>query len=722
MKLHSAVRINFLFFAFLCLLACGSAPVPESSGETPFEGPGVWTFDTPESLGAWEVAAGEFWQYAGEVSAKFDGRIAGNGSLRLDLDFSPPRNQNDWSEVKIKTRIDPPLDMTGFTEFTFDFYYDPAKKTKGGFKAKIFAAEGALDVNGTIPLSGQTLANGWIKTHAKLELAAPVEKSLPDLVLGIVGSSTDYKGGVVIDNLAFVKGIPLDAELTKTPGPPSVVDLRSLSLPGQVALADADASPAAARLFAYLDAAGKSDYVLFGHQNDLHHKRGVKYAGSSTSDVKDITGSYAGVVGIDGLSLMGDEYPGGLTGYPADPVEGSARIAIEAAKAGAIITLSAHMPNFNVVHLKVRGADPQRVHFRGNSYNTTSGDVMKRILPGGDLNKYLNAYLDIIARWARLLDEAEVPVLFRPYHENMGSWFWWGASYCTPEGFKNVFRYTVEYLRDVKDVHNFLYVYSPDSSFKTLEAYESRYPGDGFVDVAAFDQYHTNAKAVDSFIGYFKNSIAIVEEMAKKHGKAAAVSETGLQVIRTAGNTICLGDNRRPEWFTEILNAVSPSDLGYFLVWADFAGGDYYVPYKTSPVRGVKMADPFIDFYNDPRSVFADGTAFYGLKEARLTNPAVKAAADETGYILAPAGGTYLAGEMELLASVKNPSGPVRFAVSNGEHEFSITARKDSGGKTWYSAPLSREQINSLGKSPGTINLYVGDKAVSALTLFFGEK
>jgi mannan endo-1,4-beta-mannosidase len=719
MKLHPVAGTFAVLFAFLCVLSCGTAPVPEGSGgERTLNAPGNWTFDTPESLGEWEVAAGEFWQYAGEVSARFDNRIAGNGSLRLDLDFSPPQNQNDWSEVKIKTRMDPPLDMAGFTEFTFDFYYHPARRTRGGFKTKIFAAEGALDVNGTIPLTGQTLANGWIKTAGKLVLEAPVEKPLPDLTLGIVGSSTDYKGSVFIDNLAFVKGIPLDAEITKTPGNPAVVDLRSLSLPEQVALADGDAGPAAARLFTYLDAVGKSDYVLFGHQNDIHHKRGRRYAGSSTSDVKDITGAYAAVVGIDALSLIGDEYPGGLTGYPADQVEGSARIAIEAAHAGAIITLSAHMPNFNAVHLRLKGAEPQRVHFRGNTYNTTSGDVMKRVLPGGDLNKYLTAYLDIIARWARLLDDAGVPVLFRPYHENMGSWFWWGASYCTPEGFKNVFRYTVEYLRDIKGVHNFLYVYSPDSSFKTLEAYESRYPGDGFVDVVAFDQYHTNAKAADSFIGYFKNSIAIVDDMARKHGKAAVVSETGLQVIHTAGNTICLGDNRRPEWFTEVLNAVAPSGLGYFLVWANFAGGDYYVPYKTSPVRGVRMVDPFIDFYNDPRSIFADGTAFYDI----TINPAVKPAAGETGYILAPAGGVYLAGECNLLASVKNPSGPVRFVVSNGGTEFSIAAQKDPGGKTWYSAPLSRERLNSLGKSPGTIDLYIGDKAVSTLTLFFGER
>jgi mannan endo-1,4-beta-mannosidase len=300
----------------------------------------------------------------------------------------------------------------------------------------------------------------------------------------------------------------------------------------------------------------------------------------------------------------------------------------------------------------------------------------------------------------------------------MGSWFWWGGAHCTPEGFKNVFRYTVEYLRDVKDVHNFLYVYSPDSTFKSIESYESRYPGDGFVDVVAFDQYHDNPRGIDSFMGYLKNSITIVEQVAEKHGKVAVVSETGLQVMRIGGVTLSLGDNRRPAWFTEVLNLVSPSRLGYFLVWADFAGGDYYTPYKTAPDRGVAMVDTFIDFYNDSRSIFANGTSFYAIKAA----PTIKAAEIETGYLLAPAGGVYLTEEARLLASVQNPSESVKFVVSNGDIEFSIAAEKDGGGKTWYSAPLSQERLDSLGKAPGTITLYIGDRAVSTLTLFFGSK
>ena len=49
---------------------------------------------------------------------------------------------------------------------------------------------------------------------------------------------------------------------------------------------------------------------------------------------------------------------------------------------------------------------------------------MNQILPGGKYNEIFNAYLDMIADFAGRVDG---PVMFRPFHEATGSWFWWGA-------------------------------------------------------------------------------------------------------------------------------------------------------------------------------------------------------------------------------------------------------------------------------------------------------
>ena len=117
---------------------------------------------------------------------------------------------------------------------------------------------------------------------------------------------------------------------------------------------------------------------------------------------------------------------------------------------------------------------------------------MNQILPGGAYNPQFTAFLDLVAEYAEQVDG---PVLFRPFHENTGSWFWWGKAFCDAETYKSVFKYTVEYLRDIKDVHNLLYVYGPGSEATTMQEYEERYPGDEFVDMVGFDTYDDKASA-----------------------------------------------------------------------------------------------------------------------------------------------------------------------------------------------------------------------------------
>ena len=95
------------------------------------------------------------------------------------------------------------------------------------------------------------------------------------------------------------------------------------------------------------------------------------------------------------------------------------------------------MPNFAQVAEKPRTANGG-YDYSGYSPGVTTGDVMSRILPGGDLNEVYNGYLDLIAKYAHILAEQNIPVLFRSLHENNGSWFWWGAAFCDEEGYKKV--------------------------------------------------------------------------------------------------------------------------------------------------------------------------------------------------------------------------------------------------------------------------------------------
>lgn len=185
-----------------------------------------------------------------------------------------------------------------------------------------------------------------------------------------------------------------------------------------------------------------------------------------------MTGSVSGIFGIDSLALFGSE-AGGTDAETA--LENSIKYSKDAAKEGAIVTLSAHMPNFTSAKIKDNGDgiyDFFNCDF--NESKDTSGDSLKKILPGGEKNEVYKAYLDTIAKYAKALQEDNIPVIFRPFHENTGSWFWWGSAN-TVESYKSLYAYTRDYLES-KGVHNMLYVYSPNGPLETEEDYMKAYP------------------------------------------------------------------------------------------------------------------------------------------------------------------------------------------------------------------------------------------------------
>jgi mannan endo-1,4-beta-mannosidase len=93
------------------------------------------------------------------------------------------------------------------------------------------------------------------------------------------------------------------------------------------------------------------------------------------------------------------------------------------------------------------------------------------------------------------LKDAGVIVLWRPFHEMNGGWFWWGAK--DPDTFIKVWRHMFDYFTKTKGLDNLLWVYSPNHGNKTA-AY---YAGDHYVDVVGLDAY-TDFIDTDHIKGY----------------------------------------------------------------------------------------------------------------------------------------------------------------------------------------------------------------------------
>ncbi|MBN2105500.1 hypothetical protein JW835_15785 [bacterium] len=110
------------------------------------------------------------------------------------------------------------------------------------------------------------------------------------------------------------------------------------------------------------------------------------------------------------------------------------------------------------------------------------------LTPGAELYNRWVAQVDSVAFYLKKLQKANVPILWRPYHEMNGDWFWWGGrqgKYGTQALYKQLFDRYVNYHR----INNLLWVWSMDRPNKPEMYFSLYYPGEDYLDVAALDVY-----------------------------------------------------------------------------------------------------------------------------------------------------------------------------------------------------------------------------------------
>lgn len=701
------------------------------------------------------------WEYTGTKTIA-NKTIGDKSFLQIGLDYSNDVEKS-WAEAKLEyTHPETVESMNGYNTFKADVYYAPGAMSAGGFKIKVYNKELGINDYPDLPkgtaVEGVEGLDGYYKSEFVLNYTSK-DAAFEGVSIGIVGVNTDYKGSIYLDNMRFTQTRTADAYVDTTVKAEKGAGIRvsddgrtlttasgqQVAIAENVALVDADATEATKQLYAYLKAVGESDSVIFGHQNDTHHKAG---SGDTNSDTKDVTGSISGVVGIDTLSLTGNE--AGVIGANWDTPQ-SERVSIvaqltrAAASEGALITLSAHMPNFELIDQRVKafeenGGDTsdtlgywiaedgtKTYNFSGYTPNTVSGNVVARIMPGQDLNYLYTAYLDMIAEYAKAVEGDGITILFRPFHENTGSWFWWGAAQCDEQSYINLYRYTVDYLKETKGVHNLLYVYGPGSEAENTTEYAARYPGDAYVDMIGYDMYHS-APSQDneaSFLSNIHRQNEILKSFATAHNKLYAITETG---VANDSKALLKKDNEVKDWYMQLLDQIS-TDGGvcYFLVWANWGENDaFYTPFVKSvnedgSLHGHEMLDEFIKFYNDGRSVFASdmNSGFKNIKG--VTNTTTK---DEvSGYIVAPLSGSRVLNDTTLIAKVNgvSESANVIFVIHTDYDETIISASYNTETGNWE-AKLPSSELLSLGKGIGTITLKAAGKEISDISVIFNEK
>lgn len=327
------------------------------------------------------------------------------------------------------------------------------------------------------------------------------------------------------------------------------------------------------------------NHTLFGHQNTLAY--GYSWNDErNRSDIRDVTGSYPAIYGWDVASFISDH-------IEADSINKQVilnkymRYANEGLERGGILTYSWHMEN------PVTGL---------NFYDTTQAVIA--ILPNGDRHDWYKKKLNSLGSF---LDElSPEPVIFRPFHEHNGDWFWWGKSSTTEQEYQELWRFTVHYLRDSLGVSNVLWAFSPDRSRMNIDSiqqdYLYAYPGDEYVDILGFDNYWDVGHPVNKLSELrqqeqFIESLTEVSKLAHSKKKPFALTETGLEAIPD------------PKfWTVKLLAAIEANKWTQKLVYVQVWRNATYEPGKPdhyyAPFPGQISADDFVQFYNHERIIF----------------------------------------------------------------------------------------------------------------------
>jgi hypothetical protein len=307
----------------------------------------------------------------------------------------------------------------------------------------------------------------------------------------------------------------------------------------------------------------RTDKLLFGHQNTTFQGLGWEDPGGfkDDSDVLKAVGDYPAVYGFDFIR-----------GFIFQ------RHTIRAHERGAIITYSDHMDNFMT---------------RGTVWDTKKNSVATILDEGSAAHNRFIQHLNRVANFFNGLRDKNgdfIPIIYRPFHENTGDWFWWGAPYCTPEEFVALWQFTVNYLRNERNIHHVLYAYSPsDPAFRG--GYEKRYPGDEYVDIIGFDSY-----AIVAYEMFLIPNAQLVVEFANQHNKIAALTEFGVNGgIQFA---------EEADWFTNSFLAPLKNDpiakeLSYALTWRNDRPNHHWIPLPDAPNH-----PDFKLFYEDEFTVF----------------------------------------------------------------------------------------------------------------------
>lgn len=255
------------------------------------------------------------------------------------------------------------------------------------------------------------------------------------------------------------------------------------------------ATPGARRLFHDLDML-KGKGILTGQ-----HTQTVKM--EEIEEIRRITGKEPVLRGFELLAYSpniryetGDE----ACRREIDENKGTLAQALAFGRSGGIVTFTWHWFS------PVGGKDKSFF-----SYNTDF-DPEKVLEEGTPEREAFYRDMDVIAGCLKPFLEEDIPILWRPFHESEGVWFWWGRK--GPALAAKLFRMQYAYFVEEYHLDNLLWVWNCPL--------KEGYPGDDVVDILSCDLYKEKGTKTDYAEAYEQLRTVMGEE------KPVALAEIGI--------------------------------------------------------------------------------------------------------------------------------------------------------------------------------------------------
>lgn len=213
-------------------------------------------------------------------------------------------------------------------------------------------------------------------------------------------------------------------------------------------------------------------------------------------ELKKTTGNYAVLHGYE-LGAINNQSP--------ETIARQRQAVVDSAKKwynnGGIVAMTFHQ--------SLPGTTPDWSHV---SMNLDQSKFNAYVTPGTPQYKSLIADLDEVASYLGQLRDAGVPVIWRPYHEMNGGWFWWGKK----SNFKSLWDIMYDRFVNTHQLNNLLWTWNPNAPNEWSDPYLPYYPGADKVDILAADIYNNDFKQ-----SYYDSLLTLAD------GKPIAIGESG---------------------------------------------------------------------------------------------------------------------------------------------------------------------------------------------------